>query len=31
MKWIVSQPSGIGFVELAKADARVRVVYEFKP
>ena len=31
MKWIVSQPGGIGFVELAKADARVRVVYEFKP
>ena len=31
MKWIVSQPGGIGFIELAKADARVRVVYEFKP
>ena len=31
MKWISSHPGGIGFVELAKADARVRVVYEFKP
>ena len=31
MKWIVSQPGGIGFIELAKADARVRVVYELKP
>lgn len=31
IKWIVSQPGGIGFIELAKADARVRVVYELQP
>ena len=31
VKWISSHPGGIGFIELAKADARVRVVYEFKP
>ncbi len=31
MKWVVSHPGGIGFVELTKADARVRVVYEFAP
>ncbi len=31
MKWIISKPGGIGFIDLAKADARVRVVYEFKP
>lgn len=31
LKWIVSQPGGIGFIDLAKADARVRVVYELKP
>lgn len=31
IKWVVSQPGGIGFVDLAKADARVRVVYEFRP
>ncbi len=30
LKWIVSQPGGIGFIELAKADARVRVVYELQ-
>lgn len=29
LKWVVSHPGGIGFVDLAKADARVRVVYEF--
>lgn len=28
MKLVFSQPGGIGFIELAKADARVRVVYE---
>ena len=28
IKWVVSHPGGIGFVELSKADARVRVVYE---
>jgi hypothetical protein len=28
LKWVVSHPGGIGFVDLAKADARVRVVYE---
>jgi hypothetical protein len=31
LKWVSSHPGGIGFVDLAKADARVRVVYEFKP
>lgn len=31
LKWIVSQPGGIGFIDLAKADARVRVVYELQP
>lgn len=31
MKWVSAHPGGIGFVDLAKADARVRVVYEFKP
>lgn len=29
IKWVSSRPGGIGFVELAKADARVRVVHEF--
>lgn len=28
IKWVISHPGGIGFVELSKADARVRVVYE---
>lgn len=28
LKWISANTCGIGFVELAKADARVRVVYE---
>ena len=28
IKWVVSHPGGIGFVELSKADARVRVVHE---
>lgn len=31
LKWVASHPGGIGFVELSKADARVRVVYELKP
>lgn len=31
IKWVATQPGGIGFVDLAKADARVRVIYEFKP
>jgi hypothetical protein len=31
MKWVVSHPGGIGFVDLSKADARVRVVYELAP
>lgn len=28
LKWVASHPGGIGFVDLSKADARVRVVYE---
>lgn len=28
MRLVLSQPGGIGFIELSKADARVRVVYE---
>ena len=28
MKWVTTYPCGIGYVELAKADARVHVVYE---
>lgn len=31
LKWVISHPGGIGFVDLAKADARVRVVYELAP
>jgi len=31
LKWVSSHPGGIGFVELSKADARVRVVYELTP
>ncbi|RKT60788.1 hypothetical protein DFR40_0934 [Azonexus fungiphilus] len=31
LKWVVSHPGGIGFIELSRADARVRVVYELKP
>jgi len=31
LKWVVSHPGGIGFLELSKADARVRVVYELTP
>lgn len=28
IKWVASRPGGIGFIELSKADARVRIVYE---
>lgn len=31
VRWVASHPGGIGFVEISKADARVRVVYELKP
>jgi len=31
LRWVSSHPGGIGFIDLSKADARVRVVYEFKP
>lgn len=31
LKWVVSHPGGIGFVDLSKADARVRVVHELAP
>lgn len=31
LKWVVSHPGGIGIIDLAKADARVRVVYELAP
>ena len=31
LKWVASHPGGIGFIELAKADARVRVVHELSP
>lgn len=30
LRWVVSHQGGIGFIDLSKADARVRVVYEFK-
>ncbi len=29
LRRVLAEPGGIGFVDLAKADARVRVVYEF--
>lgn len=28
VKWVVSHPGGIGVIDLSKADARMRVVYE---
>lgn len=28
LKWVSTHPGGIGFIDLSKADARVRVVYE---
>lgn len=31
LKWVSARPGGIGFLDISKADARVRVVYEFKP
>jgi hypothetical protein len=31
VKWVAARPGGVGFVELSRADARVRVVYELKP
>lgn len=31
LKWVISHPGGIGFIDLSKADARVRVVYELTP
>ncbi|RIX45666.1 MAG: hypothetical protein D3M94_12650 [Rhodocyclales bacterium GT-UBC] len=31
LRWVSTHPGGIGFVDLSKADARVRVVYEFNP
>ena len=31
LRWVASHPGGIGFVDLNKADARVRVVYELAP
>jgi hypothetical protein len=31
LKWVTSHPGGIGFIDLSKADARVRVVYELTP
>lgn len=31
VKWVSTNPGGIGFVDLSKADARVRVVYELSP
>lgn len=29
IKWVIANPGGIGFVDAAKVDARVRVVHEF--
>lgn len=31
LKWVISHPGGIGFIDISKADARVRVVYELGP
>ncbi|MDD2885068.1 MAG: hypothetical protein PHT48_08505 [Dechloromonas sp.] len=31
LKWVVEHPGGIGFIPLARADARVRVVFELQP
>lgn len=31
LKWVASNTGGIGVIDLAKADARVRVVYELAP
>jgi hypothetical protein len=29
LRWVISHPGGIGFVDSSKVDARVRVVHEF--
>jgi predicted metalloprotease len=31
LKWVLSHRGGIGFIDLSKVDARVRVVYELRP
>lgn len=31
LKWIAATPGGIGYVERAKADGRVRIVFELAP
>lgn len=31
LKYVANNPGGIGFVDLSKVDARVRVVFELKP
>lgn len=31
LKWVAGHPGGIGFVDISRTDARVRVVYELKP
>lgn len=31
LRWVITHPGGIGFIEMSKADARVRVVYELPP
>lgn len=31
LKWVSNNPGGIGFVDLSKVDARVKVVLELKP
>ena len=31
LAWVATHPGGIGVVEQAKADARVRVVYQLEP
>lgn len=31
IRWVSSHPGGIGFIDFQKADARVRIVYEFSP
>lgn len=31
LRWVISHPGGIGFIDISKADARVSVVYELPP
>lgn len=31
LKWVIAHPGGIGVLDLTRADARVRVVYELAP